>query len=476
MTQSRRDFLRKTGCALSMAALATQVEHFGLMSALAQETGAGDGGDYKALVCIFMSGGNDGNNTLVPNHSDASLSNYATYSGVRSASGLAIPQANLLPITVPRMGGLTYGLHPNMVELQTLWNQQKLGIVTNVGTLVQPMTRTTYQNNSVPKPYQLFSHSDQVQQAQSGNAATPTSAGWGGRTSDLLAGLNPGAQLPMITSVAGTQLFTAGQVTKPLAVNPAPTALNQLLTLTGYNTTAESLARRAAFDQLRTVDLSSNVVRAAQDITQEAAAASTALNRPDPTLTAAFPNTSIGNQLRQVAKFLAIRNDVNINRQIFFCSLGSFDTHSGQIAAQTTLFTQLSQAMKAFYDETVAQGISDKVTTFTLSDFGRTLLPSGVGAAAVGSDHAWANHMFVMGGSVLGGNFYGMNTSNGTPYPTLQLSGPDDADNRGRFIPTTAVEQYAATLATWYGLGAGSLSTVFPFLSNFGSNNLGFMT
>ncbi|MBC7911997.1 MAG: DUF1501 domain-containing protein [Pyrinomonadaceae bacterium] len=476
MTQSRRDFLRKTGCALSMAALATQVEHFGLMSALAQETGAGDGGDYKALVCIFMSGGNDGNNTVVPNHSDASLSNYATYSGVRTASGLAIPQASLLPITVPRMGGLTYGLHPNLVELQTLWNQQKLGIVTNVGTLVQPMTRTTYQNNSVPKPYQLFSHSDQVQQAQSANAATPTSSGWGGRTSDLLAGLNTGAQIPMITSVAGTQLFTAGQVTKPLAVNPAPTALNQLLTLTGYNTTAESLARRAAYDQLRTVDLSSNVVRAVHDITQEATIASTALNRPDPTLTTTFPNTSIGNQLRQVAKFLAIRNDITINRQIFFCSLGGFDTHTGEVAAHVTLLGQLSQAMKAFYDETVALSIADKVTTFTLSDFGRTLLPSGVGAATVGTDHAWANHMFVMGGSVLGGNFYGMNTSNGTPYPTLQLSGPDDADNRGRFIPTTAVEQYAATLATWYGLGAGSLSTVFPFLSNFGSNNLGFMT
>lgn len=473
MTQSRRDFLRKTGCALSMTALATQVEHFGLMSALAQD-GTGDGGDYKALVCIFLSGGNDGNNTVVPNHSDASLSNYGTYSGIRAASGLAIPQASLLPITVPRMGGLTYGLHPNLIELQTLWNQQRLAVVTNVGTLVQPMTRTTYQNGSAIKPYQLFSHSDQVQQAQSANSRTPTSAGWGGRTADFTFGQNPGAQLPMITSVAGTQLFTAGQVTKPLAVNPAPTTLNQLLTLSGYNTTAESLARRSAFDQLRGVDLSSNVVRAARDITQEAVTASVALNRPDPTLTTVFPNTSIANQLRQVAKFLAIRNDININRQIFFCQLGGFDTHSGQAVDHVTLFTQLSQAMKAFYDETVVLGISDKVTTFTMSDFGRTMLPSGT-AGAVGTDHAWANHMFVMGGSVLGGNFYGMNTSNGTPYPTLQLSGPDDTDNRGRFIPTTSVDQYAATLATWYGLPAANLSTVFPFLSNFGSNNLGFM-
>jgi len=472
MSQSRRDFLRKTGCALSMAALATQVEHFGLVSALARGDDAG--GDYKALVCIFLNGGNDGNNTVVPNHNSGSISNYTSYSNVRGASGLAIPQASLLPITVPRMGGLAYGLHPNLLELQTLWNAQKLAVVCNVGTLVQPMTRTTYQNNTVPKPYQLFSHSDQVQQAQASNSATPTSYGWGGRTSDLTAGQNPGASIPMITSVAGSQLFTAGLLTKPLAVNPAPTALNQLLTLSGYNTSAESVARRTAYDQLRTVDLSSNVVRASRDITQEAVNASVALNLPDPTITTPFPNTSLGNQLRQVAKFLAIRNTLNINRQIFFCSLGGFDTHTGELAAHVTLLSQLSQAMKAFYDLTVELGIADKVTTFTLSDFGRTFLPSGSGVS-VGSDHAWANHMFVMGGSVLGGDFYGMNTSNGTPFPTLQLSGPDDTDNRGRFIPTTAVDQYAATLASWYGLAAADLPTVFPFLSNFGSNNLGFL-
>ena len=455
-----------------MAALATQIEHFGLVNALAQKRD--DGGDYKALVCIFLNGGNDGNNTIVPNHNDASISNYATYNTVRGPSGLAHPQPSLLPITVPRMGGLTYGMHPSMVELQTLWNAQRLAVVCNVGTLVQPLTRTTYQNNTLPKPYQLFSHSDQVQQAQSSNSQTPVSSGWGGRTADLTVGQNPGAQIPMITSVSGSQLFTAGQTTKPLAVSPAPATLNQLLTLNGFNTTPESLARRLAYDQLRTVDLGHNVVRAARDITQEAAAASAALNRPDPVLGVTFPTTTLGNQLRQVAKFLAIRNDININRQIFFCSLGGFDTHTGQINTQATLWQQVSQAMKAFYDETVSQGISDKVTTFTLSDFGRTFLPSGAGGT-VGSDHAWANHMLVMGGAVLGGNFYGMNTSNGTPYPTLQLSGPDDTDNRGRFIPTTSVDQYAATLASWYGLAAADLPTVFPFLGNFGSNNLGFM-
>jgi len=461
-----------------MAALATQVKHFGLVSALAQEKSGGSNdvpSDYRALVCIFLSGGNDGGNMVIPNHNDASISNYASYSSVRAASGLAIPQASLLPINVPRIGNLSYGLHPNLVELQGLYNTGQLAIVTNVGTLVQPMTRTTYQNGTVPKPYQLFSHSDQVQQAQSSISSTRSNTGWGGRTADNTQALNSNPQVPMITSVSGTQLFTSGAVTKPLAVNPAPTALNQLLTLTGYDATAPSVARRTAFNQLRTVDLSSNVIHAASDITQEAANASAALNQTDPTLTATFPNTSIGNQLKQVAKFIAIRSSLSINRQIFFCQLGGFDTHSGELNSHQTLYTQLSQAMKAFYDETVAQNIAGGVTTFTLSDFGRTFLPSGTTPAAVGSDHGWSNHMFVMGGSVLGGNFYGMNTSNGTPFPTLQLSGPDDTDNRGRFIPTTSVDQYAATLATWYGLDSANLSAVFPLLSNFGSNNLGFV-
>ncbi len=474
MSQTRREFLCKSGSALTMAALATQVEHFGLINALAQKSASPEGGDYKALVCIFLNGGNDGNNMVVPNHSDASISNYAAYNTVRGPSTLAIPQASLLPITVPRMGGLTYGLHPSMVDLQTLWNLQKLAIVSNVGTLVQPMTRTTYQNGSVPKPLQLFSHSDQVSQAQASISNTESASGWGGRIADHTGNLNIGALIPMITSIAGAQLFTAGMNTKPLSVNAAPTALNQLLTLSGYDTSAASVARRTAYDQLRTVDLSSNVVKAAHDVTQQAVNASVALNRPDPTLAITFPNTGIGNQLKQVAKFLAVRNDLLINRQIFFCSLGAFDTHTGQLPGHVTLFTQLSQAMKAFYDQTVALGIADKVTSFTMSDFSRTFLPSGTGTD-VGSDHAWGNHLFVMGGAVLGGDFYGMNSSNGTPYPTLTLSGPDDTDNRGRWIPKTSVDQYAATLATWYGLSAPDLSTVFPFLSNFGSNNLGFL-
>lgn len=457
-----------------MAALATQIEQFGLINALAQK--GAEGGTYKALVCIFLNGGNDGNNMVVPNHSDATISNYAVYNTIRNPQGLAIPQANLLPITVPRMGGLQYGLHPSMVGLQTLFTQAqpKLAIVTNVGSLVSPLTRTTYQNGSVPKPYQLFSHSDQVNQQQSSVSTTEVYSGWGGRIADHTMGLNPGALIPMITSISGAQLFTNGQTTSPLAISAAPTQLNQVLALSGYDTTAPSVARRTALDQLRTVDLSSTVVKAASDVTELAMDASVALNQPDPVIATVFPNTGIGNQLKQVAKLLAVRNSLNISRQIFFCSIGGFDTHTTQITSQATLLTQLSAAMKAFYDETVVQGIATDVTTFTQSDFSRTLLPTGT-PADVGSDHAWGNHAMVMGGSVIGGDFYGMNGSNGTPFPTLQLSGPDDTDNRGRWIPKTAIDQYAATLATWYGLSAMDLPAVFPLLSNFGSNNLGFL-
>ncbi len=195
-------------------------------------------------------------------------------------------------------------------------------------------------------------------------------------------------------------------------------------------------------------------------------------------VTTTFPNTNLGRQLKQVARLIKKRTDLSVNRQIFYCQLGSFDTHNNQIAAQSALLTEFSQAVRAFYDEMVVQGVSNNVTTFSMSDFSRTLNPAGSGAQA-GSDHAWANHMFVVGGSVLGGDFYGVNTSNGTPYPTLVMNGPDDADSganaRGRWIPTTSVEQYAATLARWYGLPETDMAAVFPNIGNFPSNNLGYM-
>ena len=490
MKHSRREFIKKSSCALGMAALATQVEHFGLMSALAQKVdenqGNTEGGNYKALVCIFFAGGNDGNNTVIPSHNDASLSNYAAYSAARNTQGLALAQNTLLPISVPRQGNLTYGLHPSLGTvtgginngIHELWAQGKMAIAANVGTLVRPMTKAQFQNGSVPKPFQLFSHSDQVSQFQGGRSDTPSFTGWGGRTSDRMTfGSNPNGLIPMITSISGAQLFTAGQTTLPLAIANASTQLNRVLNPSGYNSTTASVARLNAFNQLRTRDLGNNYVAAASDITDAAMQANAALASFQE-VTVTFPNTSIGNQLKQVARLIKIQSSLNVNRQIFYCQLGGFDTHNNQLTGQATLFSQYSQAVRAFYDEMVAQGVSNDVTTFTMTDFSRTMNPAGSGGA-VGTDHAWGNHLFVIGGSVLGGDFYGTNTSNGTPYPTLVFNGPDDADSgsnaRGRWIPTTSVEQYAATLARWYGLPENNMAAVFPNISNFANTNLGFM-
>ena len=494
MKQDRREFLKKTGCTLTMGALATQMRHFGLMSAIAQKTkdaqeikGGSDEGvpsDYRALVCIFLSGGNDANNTIIPNHNDATISNYTAYFNARSGFGLHIPQANLLPITVPRMGNLSYGLHPAFGPqtggnngLHELWGLGKMAVVANVGTLVQPTNRTQWLSPGWPKPFQLFSHSDQVSQYQGGRSDTESFTGWGGRLSDArTAEDNPAGLIPMITSISGAQLFTAGQATLPLAIGTG--ALAGVLNPISPNN--DSSALRTAFNNLRTVDLSNDLVDAASAMTDSAMAANAAFRTGTAYNPGGFPATGIGNQLAQVARVIQKRTILNINRQVFFVQIGGFDTHNGQLNTQNTLLIQVSQAMRAFYNEMVFQGLENKVTQFTMSDFSRTLNPAGTGTGVVGSDHAWGSHMFVVGGGITGADFYGMNGSNGTPFPQLSFNTADDADTgsgaRGRWIPATSVEQYAATLARWFGLPEASMPAVFPKIANFGANtNLGFM-
>lgn len=519
MNFNRRQFLAKSGCVLTMAALASQARHFGMMSALAQtvekfeaEESMAAPTDYRALVCIFMDGGNDSNNMVVPKHSDANISNYAAYTAARAAKGLALSQAQLLSLNVPRLGNLEYGLHWNLGTMvgrtdvpdnstslggnnggtngirnggiHELWAAGKLAIVPNVGTLVQPLLKADYNNPVKPKPYQLYSHSDQQVQMQTSQSASRSYTGWGGRIADTRNGEdNPGALVPMITSIAGTQMFTSGMVTRALAINDAGTALNNVLVLNGYGTDAGSTARRLALNELRMIDLSSDLVKAASQITDQAVQASQALGT-QLEVTTPFPNTDIGRQLKQVARVIKKRGDLSIKRQIFFVRYGGFDTHNGQVATVTSgqngLMTRLGQAMRAFYDEMGAQTIQNGVTAFTLSDFGRTFDPADTGSI-VGSDHAWGSHMLVMGGAVQGGNFYGSTRPDGTGniFPTLVKGGSDDTDGgtapRGRWIPTTSVDQYAATLAKWYGLQDAQRDNVFPNLDNFPIKNLEFM-
>lgn len=490
MKQTRREFLKAGGCGLSMVSLAAQSHYFGLLNTLAQKADESPGGgppsDYRALVCIFFMGGNDGNNTIVPRHNDTSVSNYAAYSAARGAQGLALSQASLLPIAVPRIGNLEYGLHPSFgtitgginTGLHPLWALGKMAAVTNVGTLVQPTTRQQYINRSVPLPRQLFSHTDQTNQHQTARADMVVLSGWGGRISDRMTiPANPGALIPTVTTLEGTRLFTVGETTQPMSIGPAPAPIASLLTYAGYPNTPIANARMAALEASLNLDQAHEIIRPANEMQREALRISRAVNNGNE-VTVAFPNTTLGNQLKQVARLVKARAGTVVNRQIFFVTLGGFDTHSGELSAQASLLGQFSQASRAFYEEMVVQGIADKVTQFTLSDFNRTFNPTGTGSN-VGTDHAWANHAFVIGGSVIGGNFYGINASNGTPFPTLVRNGPDDADSgtnpRGRWVPTTSVEQYASTLATWFGLDPSHRSYVFPNIGNFPVQDLGFM-
>jgi uncharacterized protein (DUF1501 family) len=392
--------------------------------------------------------------------------------------------------------GVKYGLHPNLSPevanpgsaqgLLPIWQAGKLAVLCNVGTLIQPLTKTQYQSSPSLRPYQLFSHSDQVTQQQTSISSTPAQTGWGGRISDVLANVNGSAPLPMIISTGGTALFTSGQLTRPLSISSTG-ALNTLFDLTNApgSSGSEQTSRRAGFDQIRALDNNLALVKATNDSMAQAILTDTALGT-DPTLTTVFPTTSLGNQLKQIAKLIKAnltQGSLSLKRQIFFCTIGGFDTHTNQTSTNPTspngaggqgnLLTQLSQAMKAFYDATIEleqiqPGASSQITTFTLSDFGRTLQPSGSGAAAVGSDHGWGSHQFIMGGAVQGGRFYGT-------FPTLALGGPDDTDNRGRWIPTTSIDQYAATLARWYGVADTDIPTVLPFIGRFPTSNLGFL-
>lgn len=468
MATTRRDFLRTSACALGGMAMASSLQNFGLVHALTPQAAT----DYKALVCVFLNGGNDGNNMFVD------INQYSAYSTARSVAGLAIPQASLLPVS-PVSGG-SFGFHPNMPEMKALFDAGRLAVLCNNGPLVEPITKTTYQNGTGKKPLQLFSHSDQVGLFQTAVANTVSQTGWGGRLADKTPGLNGIATFPSNVSIAGVNLFLTGIETRQLAVADSGTSLANVLILNSAPgaSTSDINSRMASFNELRTLDNDFKLVKASSDTRSSSIQTDNALSTVNPVLSTPFPNpsTSLSRQLLQVARLIKASTDptagINMKRQIFFVQIGGFDTHSAQINGQGTLLLQLSQALNAFFNATVELGLQDKITLFTMADFGRTLQPAGTGAAQVGSDHAWGNHQLIVGGAVQGRTLYGT-------YPTLALGGPNDTDSgsnpRGRWIPTTSVEQYAATLATWYGLSSADLTAVFPLIGRFATPNLGFL-
>jgi uncharacterized protein (DUF1501 family) len=454
---SRRDFLRLSCCSATGVALATGMGRLGLVNAYAQASGP-----YQALVCIFLFGGNDGNNMLIP--FDATGYNaYITARGVAGVNGgLGLAQNTLLPINAGPTSQLysQFSLHPSMPGIQNLYNSGKVAFVANMGTLVTPTSKTQYQGHSVTVPTSLFSHSDQQNQAQTAAANSMGASGWAGRVADKLnPTMNAGAQLPMIMSLAGSNIFATGLSTRPTTVTPTNPGFSNLDT-----------TRSSIMQNLLTLDSGVSLVQAASAITGFAFSDSNNLAHAlqgAPGIATQFPNTGLGSQLKQVAQVIQVRGTLGMGRQIFFCSAGGYDTHNFQLTDQGTLLSQLSAAMSAFYQATQELGVGSQVTTFTLSDFGRTLQPS----SGLGTDHAWGNHQMVMGDAVHGGDIYGT-------FPQLLIGGPNDTGTtgaRGRWIPTTALDQYAATLAAWFGVQSSDLVSIFPDLANFSSHNLGFV-
>lgn len=445
---TRRDFLRLACCSAATASLVGGLSKFGLVSALAQGTS-----DYKALVCIFLFGGNDSNNLVVPIGSG-----YSAYQSIRA--NLAIPQASLLPLQIG--GQANYAFHPSMPELQGLFNNSKtVAVLANVGTLVQPTTRNQYQTYK-NLPENLFSHADQQDQWQTTQLSGLANAGWAGKVADRVQPTyNSAALFPPVLSVAGSPIFCTGDTTRPFTMSPGSTP-----GVNGFDSSAAGQARLVATQQLLTLDSGISLVQAASAVTnqsmQQGALLANAL-KSAPAIQTVFPaNNGLASQLKQVAQVIATRSVLSVGRQIFFCSLGGFDTHSDQMGTQAALLKQLSQAMGAFYSATQELGVANSVTTFTLSEFSRTLQPGSNN----GTDHAWGGHQVIMGGAVKGNNVYGT-------FPTHALGGPDDTGNNGRWIPTTSVDQYAGTLAKWFGVAPSDMANIFPNLANFSSQDVG---
>jgi uncharacterized protein (DUF1501 family) len=469
---SRRHFIGSTCCAaVGATGFLSSLASLRLIGAAANpdngpqipNASAAIASDYKALICLFLQGGNDANNLIIP--SDAA--GYAAYAAARS--NLALPQTGLLGISPKTSDGRSWALHAAVPELQALFASGKAAFLANVGTLVYPTTKTQYVANSIPLPPQLFSHSDQQVQWQNSVPDKPTGTGWGGRLADLTNAFNANNQISMSISLAGTNYFQVGAKVSQYAVTT-----NGAVTFGGSTAGANSTdgvrykAQKDIFAQSQPglfdtafAGISGSAVTNADFLNTTLATA--------PTLATVFPNATAGNQLKMVARLIGASPGLGLKRQVFFVQLGGWDTHAAQLVsgapttgAHAALLAQISQAVSAFYNATVELGVANQVTTFTASDFGRTYRSNGDG-----SDHGWGNHQLIVGGAVKGADLYGK-------MPVLTVSGPDDT-GQGRWIPTTSVDEYAATLASWFGVSATDLSIVLPNIGRFAKPNLGFL-
>jgi uncharacterized protein (DUF1501 family) len=453
---SRRKFIGACCATVGVTGLLSALSQLRLIGALADpaSSAAPEGRDgYKALVCLFLAGGNDANNLLIPSD-DAG---YAAYAKARSA--LALPREGLFGISPRNPDGRAFALHPSLPELRDLFADGRLALLANVGTLAYPTSKAQFTGQSVPLPNQLFSHNDQQVQWQSSLPDRKFATGWGGRLADLTNAFNENNTISMSISLAGQNVFQVGKNVTQYSVSPngAVQPNNTGGAVGGIRFKAQKDLLAAGDDNL----FASAFAGLTSDAISDSAMLASTLSKDAPFKTE-FPKSSLGSQLRMIARLIAAAPDLGLNRQIFFARIGGWDLHTTQLSAHAKLFGDVSQSLAAFHRTTVELGLADRVTTFTASDFGRTYTTNGDG-----SDHGWGSHHLIMGGAVKGGDIYGK-------VPDLVLNGPEDT-GRGRWIPTTSVDEYSATLATWYGVSATDLPIVLPNIGRFARPNLGFM-
>ena len=446
----RRDFLKRSLVGLGGASsLWATTSQFNLVNAA---TSANSFTDYKALVCVFLLGGNDSLNMLIPTDQRA----YDQYAATRQ--NLAVARNAALPIKVTNTQYSSVGLHPSLAALHTIYEEGNMALVANVGPMIEPASKADILTGRVMLPPQLFSHSDQQNHWQTAHPQQAALTGWAGRMADMLSdGTEP---LSMNLSMAGNNLWQTGSQVLPFALSSQGAEI-----LEGINPDEEWQRPNAAFlDRIHanTEGMFASQFAAMVDRTRTTCGLVNSALALGPELSTAFPATRFAEQMRLVANMISVQQHLNQPRQIYFVAMGGWDTHDNQLADHPALLSELANGMAAFYNATAELGVSEQVTAFTASDFGRTLTSNGDG-----TDHGWGGNHIVLGGAVQGADIYGQ-------LPQMSLGSDDDLGD-GRIIPTLSVDQYAATLAQWFGLGDNELTEILPNLNNFNQHNLGFL-
>lgn len=460
MNASRRAFLQRAS-ALSIAGVATP---WALNLAAMAEASAASASDYKAMVCVFLYGGNDYANTLVP----YDTANYNAYQQLRPTLAYAkasLSSTLLTPVIAPvDSNGVThqYALAPELAPLLPVFNAGKMGILLNVGTLIQPTTKLQYTNKTVPLPAKLFSHNDQQSVWQS-SAPEGASSGWGGRMGDLFQAGNGNATFTCV-NVSGNAVFLSGKSAVQYQVSTEGSVPFTGLKSPLFGSSACSDALRTLVTQSRSHLFENEYTRVTKRSIDADGILTSALAGAPPITTQFTVLSNLAEQLKMVARMIATSSAVGAKRQVFFVSMGGFDTHDGLLANHPDLLTTVADAMASFYNATIELGVADKVTAFTASDFGRTLTGNNDG-----SDHGWGSMHFMVGGAVKGQRYYGT-------APIVANNGPDDV-GQGRLLPSTSVDQYAATLGKWMGVSDSDLLSLLPNLVNYNvsARNLGFV-